>query len=272
MKSARAALAIQRSIPGDIEANLDACLRLTRTAARNGATIILFPELNLTGYTLDKLLIPADSTVPGPLTDALLNASVEHRITILAGLTQKDGHGLVFCTHVAAMPDGTLGFYQKLHIPPPERKIFTPGSSITTFSTKFANFGIQLCYDAHFPELSTHMALKGAEILFFPHASPRGTPKAKLASWLRHLTARAFDNSVFVLACNQVGTHANGRSFPGVAVAIGPDGNVISHLLAPGDDEDELLIVDLDSNLIERIKGHRMRYFLPGRRKDLGLL
>lgn len=268
MKPVRAALAIQRSIPGNVKANLEACLTLTHTAAQNGAKVIIFPELNLTGYTLDNRLIPSESTIPGPLTDALLNASANNKITILAGMAQRD-NDLVFCTHVAAMADKTLGLYQKLHIPPPERKIFTPGNSVTTFTTEFANFGIQLCYDAHFPELSTRMALKGAEILFFPHASPRGNPEAKLASWLRHLTARAFDNSVFVLACNQVGTHANGRSFPGVAVAIGPDGNIIAHLLAA---EDELLIVDLDSDLIEEIKGHRMRYFLPGRREDLGLL
>lgn len=269
MKTIRVALAIQKSTPGNVAENLDTCLTLTRTAAQNGATIILFPELNLTGYTLGKRLIPITSTVPGILTNALLKSSADNKITILAGLAQEDIQGVVFCTHVAAMADKTLGVYQKLHIPPPERKIFTPGSAVTTFPTEYAHFGIQLCYDAHFPELSTRMALKGAEILFFPHASPRGTPEAKLASWLRHLTARAFDNSVFVLACNQVGTHENGRNFPGVAVAIGPDGYIISHLLTT---EDELLIVDLDSDLIQHIRGHRMRYFLPGRRNDLGLL
>ncbi len=265
MKPVRAALAIQKSVPGQLRANLDACLELAATAARKGAEIVLFPELNLTGYTLDQRLISTASTIPGTLTEALRHASVENRITLLAGMAEKDA-GRLFATHVAAMADGTLGVYRKLHIPPPEKQIFTPGTAITTFHTSSVNFGIQICYDAHFPELSTRMALKGAEILFFPHASPRGTPQGKLDSWLRHLTARAFDNAVFVLACNQVGTHGSRRSFPGVAVAIGPDGNIISHLLA---ERDDLLIVDLDCALLEQIKGHRMRYFLPNRREDL---
>ncbi len=72
--------------------------------------------------------------------------------------------------------------------------------------------GIQLCYDAHFPELSTRMAVNGADIIFMPHASPRGTPSQKLTSWLRHLTARAFDNGVFIVACNQNGDNQKGCS------------------------------------------------------------
>ncbi|ACN15301.1 nitrilase/cyanide hydratase and apolipoprotein N-acyltransferase family protein [Desulforapulum autotrophicum HRM2] len=266
MKPVRVALVIQKSVPGNSRVNLETCLELAGMAARRGAEIVLFPELNLTGYSLGKQLISTATTIPGALTKALIDASIENKITLLAGMAEKDNAGHLFSTHVAAMADGTLGVYRKLHIPPPEKKVFTPGTTITTFQTDTVNFGIQVCYDAHFPELSTRMALKGAEVLFFPHASPRGTPQGKLDSWLRHLTARAFDNSVFVLACNQVGNHGNHRSFPGVAVAIGPDGNIISHLLA---DRDELLIVDLDSALLEQIKGHRMRYFLPNRREDL---
>jgi N-carbamoylputrescine amidase len=266
MKPVRAALAIQKSDPGNPGANLDACLELAGMAARQGAEIVLFPELNLTGYTLGQRLRSTATTIPGTLTEALRHASVENRITLLAGMAEKDDAGRLFATHVAAMADGTLGVYRKLHIPPPEKQIFTPGTAVTTFHTDSVNFGIQICYDAHFPELSTRMALEGAEVLFFPHASPRGTPQGKLDSWLRHLTARAFDNAVFVLACNQVGTHGNTRSFPGVAVAIGPDGNIISHLLS---DKNELLMVDLDNALLEQIKGHRMRYFLPNRREDI---
>ncbi len=65
------------------------------------------------------------------------------------------------------------------------------------------------------------MAVKGAEILFLPHASPRGLAIDKHRSWMRHLTARAFDNSVFVVACNQTGYNGKGLTFPGNAVVLG---------------------------------------------------
>ncbi len=57
--------------------------------------------------------------------------------------------------------------------------------------------GLELCYESHFPEISTVLCLKGAEILFMPHASPRGDPDGKMKSWLRHLPSRAFDNGSF---------------------------------------------------------------------------
>ena len=85
---------------------------------------------------------------------------------------------------------------------------------------------------------------------------------------MRHLTARAFDNGLFVMACNQVGENDAGLSFPGVAVAIGPDGNLIDEKLS---DTDAMLVVDLDADALKAVREHPMRYFLPNRRPDLYL-
>lgn len=266
MRPTRAALVLQHSPPGEIGANLDACLGLATRAADLDADLVLFPELNITGYCTNSSIASVAAPLPGPITDALLDAATRLNITILAGMVEKKGTNTPFATHVAALKDGSLARYRKLHLAPQEKGIFTRGDAIDTFKTDDFNFGIQMCYDAHFPELSTRMALEGADILFIPHASPRKTPKEKLDSWMRHLGARAFDNGLFVLACNQVGTHPSGLAFPGVAVAIGPDGKIIDSLLG---DHGELLIVDLDSDLLERVRSHRMRYFLPNRRNDL---
>ncbi|UCF84638.1 MAG: nitrilase, partial [Desulfobacteraceae bacterium] len=118
----------------------------------------------------------------------------------------------------------------------------------------------------HFPEISTVMSLKGADIIFMPHASPRGNPQEKIQSWLRHLPSRAFDNAVFVVACNQVGKTRQGFSFPGVAMALNPAGTVIAKY---GGTQEEMLLVDLKRNEIEEIRKHRMKYFIPNRRPEL---
>ncbi len=266
MKPTRAALVLQHSPPGETRANLDTCLELAARAADLGADLVLFPELNITGYCTNSRISSFAVPLPGPVTDALLHTANQQNITILAGMVEKKDENTLFATHLAAMKDGSLALYRKLHLAPPEKAIFTQGFAIETFETDDFNFGIQMCYDAHFPELSTRMALGGADILFIPHASPRKTPKEKLDSWMRHLGARAFDNGLFVLACNQVGTHENGLAFPGVSVAIGPDGKIIKSLLGG---HGEILIADLDSDLLERVRSHRMRYFLPNRRNDL---
>lgn len=165
-----------------------------------------------------------------------------------------------------ARPDAPLAAYRKTHIAPPETGLLVAGNQVPVFEAQGLRFGIQLCYDAHFPELSAHMACMGAEIIFFPHASPRGTPEEKRDSWLRHLTARAFDNSVFVVACNQVGDNGAGLHFPGTAVVIGPSGDVLAEDVTG---EEGLLMVDLEADLLAHVRGHRMRHFFPKRRPDL---
>ena len=127
-------------------------------------------------------------------------------------------------------------------------------------------FGIELCYDTHFPELSTLLALKGADILFCLHASPRGTPSEKKRSWLRHLTARAFDNGLFVVACNQTGTNEDGLAFPGLALALNPSGEVIAERV--GGDEG-VLFADLKAADLAHVRENKMRFFLPNRQPQL---
>jgi N-carbamoylputrescine amidase len=153
-----------------------------------------------------------------------------------------------------------------VHIAPPEKSTFDAGQGAPVFEAAGIRFGIQLCYDAHFPELATRLALDGAEVIFMPHASPRGTPEEKRDSWMRHLPARAFDNGVFVVACNQAGDNGAGLAFPGLAVAIGPDGRVIA---AVTDGQEGLLIADLDAARLSAVRRHPMRYFLPNRRPDM---
>ena len=192
--------------------------------------------------------------------------ALEFQIVILAGMAEKDDNGRIFASHLVVGPEEISGIYRKIHIAPPEIGIFTAGDSIPVFETAGVILGIQLCYDVHFPELSTRMAVDGADIIFMPHASPRGTPPEKLTSWLRHLTARAFDNSVFIIACNQNGDNQKGLHFPGVAVVIDPSGEIINQNISG---EDGLIISELKAETLNAVRSHRMRYFLPNRRPEI---
>ena len=83
---------------------------------------------------------------------------------------------------------------------------------------------------------------------------------------MRHLAARAFDNGLFVVACNQIGENDKGLHFPGISMIIGPSGNVIEKNLS---NTESLMITDLKSETLIRVREHRMRYFLPNRRPEL---
>ena len=266
MRDIRIAAVTFNSAVNQVNHNLDRMLPWIEKARTNGADLICFPELNVTGYSTKPEMNICAEPIPGPISERLLQMADENQIVILAGMSELDEKGRIFASHLVVTPQTISGIYRKIHIAPPEHNIFSPGNSVPLVEVQAVKLGIQLCYDAHFPELSTRMAVEGADIIFIPHASPRGTPTDKFNSWMRHLTARAFDNSVFIVACNQVGDNQCGLQFPGVAVTIDPSGEVIEKNIG---DLDGMIIADLKADALEAVRGHRMRYFLPNRRPEV---
>jgi N-carbamoylputrescine amidase len=266
MKDIRVAAAVCRSPVGNTRENLECTRRLTKTAARQGAALVCFPELNLTGYTTRPEIAELAQPVPGPISEELRQIATDSGVAVLAGLAEKGDDGRIYASHLAAFADGRIGVYRKLYIAVPEQPVFSAGNRIPLFRMEGITFGIQLCYDAHFPELCTRMALEGAEAIFIPHASPRGNPQEKYVSWMRHLPARAYDNSLYVLACNQGGDNERGLDLPGVAMAFDPSGNLMAKSVSG---REGLLLIDLEAAELNRIRSHKLGFFLPHRRPEI---
>lgn len=266
MDDIRVALAVFDAALGQITSNLKTMERLILEARHAGCSLICFPEMSLTGYCSDErirdfALLPTD----GALT-RLQSLADREDITILAGLAEKDAGGHIYAAQAVILPGRPLETYRKLHIAPPEQGIYTEGDTIPVFDIPGLRFGIQLCYDAHFPFLSTRMAEMGVDVIFIPHASPRGTSEEKFLSWMRHIPARAYDNGIYVLVCNQCGSTENTLDFPGLAFAVDPSGLVMTQDLSG---REGLLTVDVTHKRLDYVRSHRMRYFLPNQRRDL---
>jgi len=255
-----------RSEPGRVERNLERMERLVLEASASGARLVCFPELSVTGYVLKRPEAVYRGMGAEDSIGELIRMAREAEVVVLASLVETVHAGKPFITQVVAGPKGLLGRYRKTHLSPLEKEGYQAGQEVRVFSYGSTRFGVQLCYEGHFPELSTAMAMMGAEVIFLPHASPRGRPGEKSRSWERHLPARAFDNSVFVVACNQVGPTRGGYGFPGVALVIAPDGRVISRYLGDGE---KCLVADLEGDRLREVRTHRMRYFFPHRRPEL---
>ena len=265
MDDLKVAAICMHSIPGEVERNLDRIQSFVSAASKRGADIVCFPELSVTGYILERPGEIYGRLDSDRVIGHLVRMARQAVLVIMAGLIELSHDGMPYITQVIAGPEGLMGLYRKTHMSPAEKAVFRAGEKLQVFSFGNTCFGLQLCYEAHFPEISTVMALKGAEILFIPHASPRGNPEEKLQSWLRHLTARAFDNGVFVVACNQVGRTEERFSFPGVAVALGPDGQVLARHAGT---VEKILFVELEAEKLNSIRRHRMKYFIPHRRPE----
>jgi predicted amidohydrolase len=266
MDNLKIAAICMRTVTGDIEKNLDRMQSFVSEAAKAGADIACFPELCVTGYVLTRPLDAYGGLDSKKAMERLVLMAREADLILIAGLIEIGSDEKPYISQIITGPKGLMGIYRKTHLSPAEKGVYGAGQEIKVFSHEGTTFGVQLCYEAHFPEISTGMAMKGADIVFIPHASPRGEPDEKFRSWLRHLPARAFDNGVFLVACNQVGETTEGLSFPGVAVVFGPDGRLLAKYAGK---REKILFAELGAGMLRDIRTHRMRYFLPERRPQL---
>jgi predicted amidohydrolase len=253
-------------IPGEVAANLDRIEAMAQEASVNGADLVCFPELSITGYIQASPGLIYGREEMEKIVDRLVRTAKKTKIVLMAGLIEVVDEGNPYIAQIIAGPDGLIGTYRKTHLGPTETENYRPGQKIEVFRAGETTFGVQLCYEGHFPEISTRMALLAADMVFIPHASPRGAPEEKLQSWLRHLPARAFDNGLYVIACNQVGACGESITFPGVAVVFGPDGRVSAQYVGM---REHILYAELKDEILQDVRTHRMRYFLPERRPSL---
>ncbi len=266
MRDITIAAVCMHSKVGQVGENLDRMEQLLDEALSKGSEIVCFPELSVSGYTIEYPCSLYDHRFSQEIISRLVKLAKRKSVVLIAGMMEVGPIGPPHIAQVVAGPSGLMGIYRKTHLSPMEKGHFAAGDDLTVFSHGGVIFGVQLCWEAHFPELSTIMALKGAEIIFMPHASPRTRPQEKLESWLRHMRSRAFDNAAYIVACNQVGQTSEGYIFPGVAIVIDPAG----HILAERAEETEgMVVATLRAEPLNTIKSHTIRYFLPHRRPEL---
>jgi N-carbamoylputrescine amidase len=254
------------SEPGEVDKNLERMESFVHEASERSAGAVLFPELSVSGYTLKEPEKIYDLARSRRILEQIVRMAHDARLIIMAGMVEIIEEGRPYISHVVAGPDGVLGVYRKTHLSPPEKEKYREGGGLEIFHERDLAFGLELCYESHFPEISTVFSLKGADVLFMPHATPRGTPDEKMKSWLRHLPARAFDNGVFVVACNQVGKNGEGLVFPGVILAFDPQGRIMASYTG---NEEKMVFVELKAEVLKETRAHRMKYFLPHRRPEL---
>ena len=150
------------SIRGDIEGNVDGHLRLIEKAAEHGASLIVFPELSLTGYEPD--LAESHHLEPG---DARLGAFQEmadkHTMKILVGAPYREGESL----HIAAFlyqPDEDPLVYTKHHLHDGEEVYFESGTRELSFDVPGERASVAICADITHPEHAENAAVNGATI------------------------------------------------------------------------------------------------------------
>lgn len=262
-----AAVASESSIC-NIKQNLETTISWIEKLNKQGADFILFPELNLSGYTKKSTILNDVLKQKDAIFNKLISISEKSSAAFAIGFPEKS-EDKYFISHFLFHNGKLVGVHQKTHLGSSEKEVFVEGNEINVFQVGKLKIGIQLCFETHYPEISYAQAKQGANVLALAFASPRENSKVKLERFKRYLPARAYDNNCFVVACNlqQKSKLQNSeRNFPGLSLILAPKGKVLQQTIS---EEKGFVVVDVDLAEIERIKQSRMAHFNKEKRVEL---
>jgi predicted amidohydrolase len=226
------------------EDNLRKFESITSKAKEQGADLVIFPELSLTGYVLRDQIYEVAENIPGPSTQRVEEIAKNNSIHIIFGMPElsEKTRATIFNSSVLVGPKGLIGKYRKMYLPThsvfEEKRHFRPGYQTAAFDTDIGKIGLCICYDIFFPEVTRLIRLAGSQLMVCISASP-----AVRRTYFEILTtARALENTAFLAYVNLVGVE-DGLQFWGGSRLISPTGDV----LAKGKyDEEDLVICEVN--------------------------
>lgn len=234
--------AVQMNVAlGDVDANVSRILDRLRETRREGAMLTIFPECAVPGYCFESLdeARPFAQPVPGPATERIAAACREHGGFAVFGMLEADGER-VFNAAVLVGERGVIGSYRKVHLPYLGVDMFTTYGDrpFAVHDAGGIRVGMNICYDAAFPEAARALALLGADLILLPTNWP---PGAECVS--QHaINSRAMENAVYYAAVNRVGSE-RGFEFIGGSSICDPSGGTVARSTGTGE---EILYADVD--------------------------
>ena len=238
----RIALAQLNAVVGDLEGNVERIVAAVSEAQRAAADLVVLPELAVTGYPPEDLLLrPGFVRAAREAVDEVARACTETVALVGAPAFDRD---LANAAFVCA--DGTVkGVYRKHFLPNygvfDEHRYFAAGRELLLLEMGDVLVGPTICEDVWQPgPPATDLALAGATLLVNLSASPFHVGKAEDREEM--LVTRARDNAAYVAFCNLVGGQDE-LVFDGHSVVLDDEGEVVAR--APGFEE-TLLVVDVD--------------------------
>ncbi|BBB46955.1 nitrilase-related carbon-nitrogen hydrolase [Pelolinea submarina] len=248
---------------GVVESNLEKHLDYIQRAKNEGADLVIFPELSLTGYVLQDLVptVAHRATADDPVFKELLATSRD--IDIVVGFAEEDVRNRFYISSAYLSLGKVAHVHRKVYLPTyglfDEGRFFAWGDSVEAFDTRFGRAGILICEDFWHTSSPYLLWMDGADLFLFTSASPgRGltsAPELSTAHWVESINqAYASIFTSFVIHSNRVGFE-DGLHFWGGSTVFDPNGELLAK--APLDDE-ALTYCEIDLNQL-----HRTRARLP---------
>ena len=258
------------------KAMIDKHVAMIDEAGKKGVQILCLQEIFYGPYFCAEQKVKWYGSVEkipeGPTIRLMQDLARKHAMAIVVPIYEEEMTGVYYNTAAVIDAGGAyLGKYRKHHIPHVdpgfwEKFYFRPGNlGYPVFKTRYADIGVYICYDRHFPEGARILGLNGAEIVFNPSATVAGLSEYL---WELEQPAHAVANGYYVGAINRVGTEApwNIGEFYGKSYFCTPRGKIIAQASR---DRDELVVADLDLDMIKEVR-NTWQFFRDRRPESYG--
>ena len=234
---------------GDLEANLVKHMDYIEQAHKAGASLVIFPELSLTGYYLQDITNQIGMSVsePAPPLRKLMDASREHDIDICVGFVEESDRFVHYIAQAYIGQGEIRHVHRKVYLPTygmfDDMRYVGMGRRVRAFDTRLGRMGILVCEDFWHLSLPYLLWLDGADTLLMVAAGPgRGVKPGDdyLDTTFDVITTHRIYAELFttfVYHCNRVG-YEDGVAFGGYSTVIAPDGD----FLARGEHFEECLV------------------------------
>jgi len=247
---------------GNVSANIDQMASLSQRAKEKESDVVVFPEMVDTGYEMLVIREKASSWDEAPF-QSIQEIAKENRIHIICGISERVGEKIFNSTAVFDPNGELLGKYRKAHLaaypPLDEDSCISPGNALEIIEIGDMKWGLMICYDLRFPELSRSLVLKGAEVLVLCSA----WPFPRVIHWKMLTCARAIENQAYFIAANRVGTDGI-VTFCGSSCIIDPYGVIVA---SAAEDQEALIVGEINKDYLHSVR-QRMPIF-QHRRADL---
>jgi NAD+ synthase (glutamine-hydrolysing) len=244
---------------GNLEINLKKHLDWVGKALQEGSELLVFPELSLTGYNLQDL-VPSVALRPSKRDHTfsqLLQAS--QKIDLVFGFVEEDQRHRFYISSAYLSGGEILSIHRKVYLPTygmfDEGRFFARGGEVRAFDTRFGRAGMLICEDFWHISPPYLLWLDGADLLISTSALPGhglGTAdRFTSIAWTEQIQ-RTYANlfTTYILFTNRFG-YEDGTYFPGGALVIDPDGEV---LVRAEEHQEALLTVEIDLEKLHRIR------------------
>ncbi len=253
----RIGMAQINSIVGDLEFNRDKIVHFIKEAANSGADIVAFPELAVTGYPPEDLLLKPGFIEDNChiLKDIAQETSNKDIVSIIGFVDKEDD---IYNAAAVIYKGKIYGVYHKIYLPNygvfDEKRYFKSGRDYPIFIIRNIPVGINICEDIWYPEgPSLTQAMGGAKVIININSSPYHAGKWKFRE--RMVSTRASDNAVFIAYINMVGGQDE-LVFDGHSMLFDPFGEL---MIRGKQFEEDLIIGDLDLRLVDIARLHDPR-------------